>query len=247
MKTDKNILVMAGAREAHDVIASLVEQGLPVIASLPEAERSFDPLPVPTRIDAFRSPKELERWMAEHSVTHVIDASHPFDYDISALAHEVCRKRGLPYLRVLRRPWRETARDIWINVSSVREAASVVPEAARVFSNTGWQTLPDYAEFRGQRLYMRQVHPSTDAPPFPFMKFVQGTPPFSMAEEERLFRSLKISHLICRNVGGTASVSKVLAARVLQLPVIMIARPPLPDDLPVVQTAAAAVEWVLRE
>ena len=240
-------LVMSGAREAHGVIRELEVHGVQVIASLPEPERSFDPLPVPTRIGPFASSSEMEQWLDAESVTCLVDASHPFDDSISALAYELCRKRSLPYLRVLRPPWARTADDMWIGVSSVREAAGAVPETARVFSNTGWKTLPDYAEFRGRRLYMRHIHPSTGVPPFAFMEFVQGTPPFSVNEEAHLFKSLEISHLICRNVGGTASVSKVLAARALRLPVIMIARPPLPDGLPVVQTVAEAVEWVLSE
>jgi precorrin-6A/cobalt-precorrin-6A reductase len=154
-----------------------------------------------------------------------------------------CIKSGLRYLRLLRPAWGATIRDRWQEVASIPQAVRLVPSTARVFSNTGWKTLSDYADFRGRKLYMRQTHPATGPTPFAFVEFVEGTPPFTQFQEEVLFQRLGVSHLICRNVGGAASMSKLLAARRLGLPVYMVARPPLPAYMPVVDSIADALAW----
>jgi precorrin-6A/cobalt-precorrin-6A reductase len=234
---------MAGSREAHGIVTALLSRGCRVIASLPEPERTFDALPVPTRMGGFASPDTLAGWMQENRVAKVIDASHGFDNVISEMAAAVCKRLGLKYLRVLRPVWRATSRDRWQPVPSIKHAAQAVPAGARVFTNTGWPTLPDYAAFGGQRLFMRQMHAPSQPAPFPFVEFVEGRPPFSQFQEEALFRRLRVTHLICRNVGGAASMSKLLAARAMEIPVFMVARSPAPAHLPVVETVTEALAW----
>ena len=53
--------------------------------------------------------------------------------------------------------------------------------------------------------------------------------PFSKEEEIALMRSWKISLLLCKNSGGEASFAKLLAARELSIPVLMVKRPELPE------------------
>ncbi len=243
MSTGEKTLVLAGAREAHGVVAGLRARNRKVIASLPEPERMFDPLPVPTRVGRFDGPSALKAWMQDQKVARVIDTSHGFDDDVSLCAAGVCATLGLPYLRVLRPAWTATARDQWTHFATVRAAVEGVPPGARVFSNTGAGTLPDYAGFPGGIVYMRQTHPVAEASPYPFLEFLSGTPPFSLIDEEALFRDLEITRLICRNVGGAASMSKILAARRLGIRVLMIDRPAPPPGAPVVEAVADALAW----
>jgi precorrin-6A/cobalt-precorrin-6A reductase len=234
---------MTGAREAHGIVPGLLARGGRVISSLPERERTFAPLPVPTRIGRFATAAAFERWITEEQVGKVIDASHVFDMDISKMVNAACARREIPYLKVLRPAWRATADDRWIDAAAISEASEAVPAGARVFSNTGWRSLPDYAGFHGERLYLRQTHPATAPAPYGYVQFIEGSPPFSEADEESLFRALRITHLICRNVGGTASRTKLLAARRLGLSVFMVARPPVPVGWPVAKTVQEALAW----
>lgn len=234
---------MAGAREAHGLVSQFVARGRRVIASLPEEERVFDPLPVPTRIGLFDSATALDNWFRAQNVVCVIDASHAFDAGISRQAARLCARRNLRYLRVLRAPWQASAQDSWTVYDTVRKAADDIPPDARVFSNTGRASLPDFEGFRGQVLFLRQTQPQTDAPPFPFVQYVTGIPPFPQRSEENLFRTLRITRLICRNVGGSASFSKLLAARRLGIRVSMVARPAPPAAMPVVDNVAEALAW----
>ena len=234
---------MAGAREAHGLVAGLRARGRNVIASLPEPERGFEPFPVPTRVGAFLDGRTLEDWIRAENVTCVLDASHAFDADIANRVAMVCAKRNLRYLRILRRPWRATAQDVWTIYRTVRQASQGVPPGARVFSNTGRASLPDFAEFSGHRLFLRQTQEPGSAPPFRFVQYVVGQPPFSQRSEEILFRELRISRLICRNVGGAASISKLLAARRLGIRVAMVDRPNPPPGMSVVDNVTEALAW----
>jgi precorrin-6A/cobalt-precorrin-6A reductase len=243
MRPEHTVLVMAGSREAHGLITGLRARGRHVIASLPEPERMFGSLPVPTRVGGFENSDEMAVWMQAQSVATVIDASHAFDTEVSRMAGSVCTRLALRYIRVLRPPWTATILDRWHHVSSVAQAARLVPKDARVFANTGWQSVNDYADFSGERLFLRQTHEARSPSPYRFMEFIVNTPPFSQFQEQALFEELRITHLICRNVGGAASMSKLLAARVLSVPVYMVARSQAPAHLKVVDTVPEALAW----
>lgn len=243
MKQGETTLVMAGAREAHGVITHLLTRNRNVVASLPEPERVFNALPVPTRTGPFSDTAALETWVQDNNVACVIDASHAFDSAVSNQIAQVCLGQNLRYVRVLRPAWKAAQRDHWSFYTSVRDAASAMPVNTRGFSNTGWASLPEFETFSGERLFLRQTHSPTNPPPLDFVEFVVGTPPFSQQSEEILFRELRISCLFCRNVGGAASMSKLYAARKLGLRVAMINRPPAPEGMPIVQTVAEALAW----
>jgi precorrin-6A/cobalt-precorrin-6A reductase len=49
--------------------------------------------------------------------------------------------------------------------------------------------------------------------------------------------------LICRNVGGAASMSKLLAARAMCLPVYMVRRADVTAPHRMVETVAEALAW----
>ncbi|QJF50951.1 precorrin-6A/cobalt-precorrin-6A reductase [Roseobacter ponti] len=243
MKHGGTTLVLAGAREAHGVVAGLAESGETVIASLPEPERGVPPLPVSVRQGRFSGEDEMRAWMGAQDVRRVLDASHSFDDDISNMAAEICRADGMPYLRILRDGWMHTAADRWSRFATISEAVRTVPQDARIFSNTGFGSLRHYADFPGQRLFLRQTGQAEATPPWPFVTIVAGQPPFSEAQERDLFTELAITGLICRDVGGPASFSKLAAARALGLPVLMINRPDPPPDVTLASTVAEALAW----
>ncbi len=243
MNVEHTTLVMAGAREAHALVTGLVSRGRRVIASLPEPERMFDALPVPTRVGLFDGPRSFANWLLHNNVGVILDASHAFDDDVCDMARTVAAAQGLAYLRLLRPPWTATAHDIWQHVASLQDAAAALPRDARVFANTGWQSLGAFAEFKGRKLYLRQTGSTARPPPFDFVECIEGQPPFSQFQEEDLFRRLGVTHLVCRNVGGPSSMSKLLAARALRLPVIMVDRQLPAQTVPQVETVAEALSW----
>lgn len=238
---------MAGAREAHGVISGLLAAGRRVAASLPEPERAFGPIPVRTRVGAFADVNDIRAWFEAQEVTHVVDASHAFDHRLSDAVRRAALALDLPCVRLLRQPWQVSPQDRWTPVPCLRQAVRAMGPGERAFSTTGWASICDYAGFRGDMVFMRQTHASREPPGYRFIRFVTGTPPFSQAQEETLFRSLGVSCLVCRNFGGEAGLSKLAAARRLGLRVFMVERPALPEGAEVVTSVEAALEWWARQ
>ncbi len=64
--------------------------------------------------------------------------------------------------------------------------------------------------------------PDCAAGNLPNHKLVLGKPAAEPKSEEALLLAEQISHIVCRNSGGEGAYAKIIAARNLQLPVIMI-------------------------
>jgi len=63
----------------------------------------------------------------------------------------------------------------------------------------------------------------------PYASVVVSRGPFTLQGDRDLLRSRDIEWIVARNAGGSGALAKIEAARQLGLPVIMIARPQLPD------------------
>lgn len=236
------VFLLAGAREAHEIAAGLDALGRDILVSLPEPERGLPAFPVPVDFGGFVDAAAFATRLNCQPIRAVIDASHGFDAQISTQAHTACTRLGIAYLRVLRPQWRAGPRDHWQEVPHVAQAQSLIGLGARVFSTTGRASLKAYQDFPGAALFLRQTEQHKKKPPWPFVHYVPGKPPFSVADEVATFQRLNIDQLIFRNMGGQPGSSKIEAARQLGLPVIMIARPGPPDG-PTVATAKQALSW----
>lgn len=237
------MLLLAGTGEAKRIAWGLADSGRPVIASLAGATRQPEPLPVPTRIGGFGGEAGLRAYLAAEGISAVLDATHPFAQRITDRTARVCSEMGLPYCQVLRPAWTPQAGDHWTTVKGPADVAQLVPEEAVVFLATGRRTLAEYAGLAGRRVLARMVDPPTAPFPFEGGEFVIGRPPFSQNDEEALFKALGVTHLVVKNAGGAGGRAKLDAARALGVPVLMLARPPMPDA-PRVASVQAALDWV---
>ncbi len=237
------LLLLAGTGEAKRMAWGLVDSRLPVVASLAGATRDPEPLPVATRIGGFGGADGFVAYLQDAGITAVLDATHPFATRITDRTAAICAERGIPYLQFLRPAWLPGPGDDWTTILAEAEAAAHIPRGATVFLGTGRQTLERFANLEGRRVICRQIDPPTAPFPFEGGEYLIGRPPFPVADEEKLFRQLGIDVLVVKNAGGAASATKLTAARNLGLPVLMIARPPMPDA-PRVDTVAAALDWV---
>ena len=73
--------------------------------------------------------------------------------------------------------------------------------------------------------------------------WVGGRPPFSVADETALLSARHCRSLFVRAAGGEGARAKLIAARVLGLPVVMLERPPAPAA-PVVEDPQSALAWL---
>jgi precorrin-6A/cobalt-precorrin-6A reductase len=97
----------------------------------------------------------------------------------------------------------------------------------------------------GCRYLVRLIDRPRRAPPLPRHEVVLGRGPFTVADERALLVRHRIDAIVCRASGGAATEAKILAARALALPVVMLRRPPgEPGER--VETVAAALDWIAQ-
>jgi precorrin-6A/cobalt-precorrin-6A reductase len=238
------VLVLGGTTEGRLLATSLAGvPGCSVISSLAGRVRAPLRLPGVVRVGGFGGVPGLSDFLTSSSISTVVDATHPFASSISAHAVSACAATGVPLL-VLRRPaWAPVDQDRWIPVPSLAAAASAVASFERVFLTTGRQGLSAFAPCPSWFL-VRTVDPPSGMLPAR-MELLLDRGPFTLAGEVSLLRRWAVDVVVTKNSGGFAP--KLDAARSLGLPVIMVDRPPVVDDIaPVVSTVEDALAWLAK-
>lgn len=203
-----------------------------------------------TRIGGFGGIDGLATWLRQNAIDAVVDATHPFAAQMSRHAVIACAQAGTPLLRLERPGWTATPQDQWHMVASIAEAADTLAHASRwnafrqsVFLTTGRkETRPFLVAPQHHYLFRSIEQPDVaDLPPDTQVICARG--PFDLAAERQLMHDQQITVLVTKNSGGSATQAKLVAARELGIPVIMIARP-AQHDTACVHNAAAALAWL---
>jgi len=238
-----HVLILAGSGEARQLVPRLSGRaGVSMTVSYLRNPQLAQAPGIRLRVGGFGGEEGFVAFLRDHKVDAILDATHPFATRITARTARVAQAMGLPHLYLLRPAWRPTSNDRWTMVRDATEAARLIRPAQRVFVASGRGTLEPLRTC-GARLFCRRLSPPDD--PFPFQggEFLFGLPPFSVAQEIALFTEKRIEMLMVKNAGGTASFSKLDAARALNLPVLMLERP-APPECATVQTMEEAETWV---
>jgi precorrin-6A/cobalt-precorrin-6A reductase len=241
MTKEPHILLLAGSTQARQTAEALQAQGLSYAAWMSEAPRGSGQMPQAPQLRRFDSAAQMQAAMVQGGFDAVLDAGHVFDAATTAQAFAAARALGLPHLRLARPAWDLPQAE---RVHDVTAASALIPPGARVFSATGWDSLPAFAGFAGEVLLLRQTRRHGRAAPWPFVELVFGDPPFSVRAERALFEALRVDTLVCRNIGGEASMPKIEAAQALALRLIVIERPAPPSGMRVVTDMTAALDWM---
>lgn len=213
------LLILAGTAEARDLAKYCAATKIPAQASLSGATRKPLPLAVPTRHGGFGGADGFKTFIKEQNISAILDATHPFASFITERTFQVSQELGLPMMRYDRPEWKPSEGDKWTFINDESEAINYISSHLNVFLATGRQSLLKFKNISNSRLYCRQIDPPDM--PFPWLNgtFIIGRPPFSEAAEKALFLKLNIDVLIVKNSGGSASRTKLDAARSLEMPV----------------------------
>ena len=247
------ILILGGTGEAAR-LARLLEARTEydVVTSL--AGRTRRPAAVPGRVrtGGFGGVEGLSAYLASERVDVVVDATHPFAEAISRHAACACGALGVPRVQLWRPAWSPLEGDRWLRVATPGAAAEAVAEApvsdnGCVFLSTGARDVQAFGELRTVRFLVRLV----DAPPAPLplarCELVVARGPFAVADERRLFHEHRVELLVCKNSGGAATHPKLVAARELRIPVVMVDRPNPVRKGSRVETVEEAMDWLVRQ
>jgi precorrin-6A/cobalt-precorrin-6A reductase len=243
----RHLLILGGTGEATMLArAALARFGetLAVTTALAGRTRRPGPIPGQVRIGGFGGAAGLADYLIDRGVDRLIDATHPFAAEISRAARLAAARTGVPRLTLRRPPWRRHALDRWIEVDSIAAAALLAGRVGRrAWLTVGANSLVPFAAVTGVRFLVRLVDPPPLPLPLQDYEVVVGRGPFSLAGERHLLQRHAIDVVICKASGGAATEAKLIAARELNLPVIMVRRPPAQPG-PSVETIDAALDWL---
>jgi len=235
------VLLLGGTGEAR-ALAKTLHPRVAIISSL--AGRVPDPaLPVgPVRIGGFGGVDGLRRWLQEQRVDAVVDATHPFAATMTAHAAQVCGELRIPHLVLARTAWDPGGA---IVVASDTEAANTVVHQrySRIFLTTGRSGIKAFSDSNAWFLIRAVTEPDAASLPRHY-ELVLSRGPYRYEDELALLREHRIDALVTKNSGGEMTRAKLDAAAALDIPVVMVARPPLPEGVTAVRTVQQVADWV---
>lgn len=239
-----HVLILGGTTEARRLAEILHGGPMRVTNSL--AGRVAEPRRPPgdVRVGGFGGAEGLARWLREHRVDALIDATHPFAGTISFNAAAAAAALHIPLLALRRPSWDTVDGDDRHRVGSLAEAADALPRlGSRVFLTTGRMGLAAFAHLDRLWFLVRSV----DAPEPPQPQQTQvllDRGPFTLDGERELLRRHRIDVLVTKDSGGAATAPKLAAAREAGIPVLLVRRPPVPPGIPVVAGPEEAIAWL---
>jgi precorrin-6A/cobalt-precorrin-6A reductase len=240
-------LLLGGTGDANALASALALARIDAIYSY--AGRTQIPLghALPTRIGGFGGAAGLADYIRQERITHLIDATHPFAAEMSRHAVEACVATNTPLIALERAPWARTSGDNWIEVADIEAAVAALPDApASVFLAIGRQHIARFATKPQHAYTLRFVDAPDSALPLPNAEVIVSRGPLTLEGDRELMDSRSTEYLVTRNSGGNGARAKIDAARELGIPVIMIARPALPER-PRAENIEQVMAWLAHD
>lgn len=235
-----HLLILGGTTEANALACAVAERGIPATYSYAGRVDNPRAQPIPVRVGGFGGADGLARYIRDHQITHVVDATHPFAAQMSDNAVEACRQTRVPLAALTRAAWEKQDGGNWQHVPDIPAAVQALAGAPqRVFLAVGRMHLEDFA-VQPQHHYLLRLVDEPAALPLPDCEVVVSRGPFTEAGDYALMQRHGIELVVSKNAGGTGARAKLDAARALGIPVLMIDRPALPQ-----RTELASVVQVL--
>jgi precorrin-6A/cobalt-precorrin-6A reductase len=241
----KHILILGGTTEARELGQHLAAR-TDIAATLSLAGRTASPLAqaVPVRRGGFGGIAGLTQYLRDNAIDALIDATHPYARTISAHALGAASETKTPMLALCRPPWRAVAGDRWTEVLDAHEAVRTLGIKPRnVFLAVGRQEIIHFASAPQHHYLIRSVEPVEPPLTVPDARYLLARGPFEEEQERALLLAHGIDVVVAKNSGGIATYGKIVAARTLGIPVILLQRP---AELPVhrVATVAETMAWL---
>ena len=243
MKSVTSVLLLAGTTEATKIANVLVrDYHVDVLSSL--AGVTLDPAPRAGRVRSggFGGVEGLANHLRTDPVDAILDATHPFAAVMPFHVAAAAAKTATPACRVLRPAWTETPEDQWTVVPDLAGALGALANfgSRRVMLSVGRQGTGAFVEldawFLIRAIEMPDILPARH-------RLVLSRGPFDLEAERVLLSSQRIDALVTKNAGGASTSAKLVAARELGIPVVMIARPAQPE-VTTVSNLDQALEWL---
>lgn len=237
------LLILGGTAEAAELSARLAgDDRLETVTSLAGLTRMPAALGGRVRRGGFGGPDGLAAFLKDERYDALIDATHPFAARIAAHAAEAAEIAGVPRVKLVRPPFERSEGDRFVPVPDMEAAAAMLPQGARVFLAAGRREIAAFAARPDLWCLVRMIEPPAAGERLPGGEVILGRPPAEPEAEIELLTKHRIGWIVSKDSGGQAG-AKIIAARRLGLPVVLVERPEAPRG----ETAAdidAVLAWI---
>lgn len=242
------VLVLGGTSEASALAQVLAaDERFDAVLSFAGRTQNPKPPPIPFRVGGFGGIEGLEAFLRDQAIEAVVDATHPFAAQMSAHAIAACAAVHVPLIALERPAWTPQAGDRWIEVPDLEAAALALGEAPRrVFLAIGRMHLDAFAGQPQHDYLVRLVDAPPGPLPLPRIEVVVGRGPFSVENDRAMLRAHGTGIVVAKNAGGSGAEAKIVAARDLGLPIVMIARPAIAPRASV-GTVPEVMDWLAHQ
>lgn len=234
------IMVLYGVGESRALIKALKDRGYGVVA-VARTDYGSRLAGVSGALSVVTAPAgagEMSSLIRSLGVRQVIDATHPFDSPVSAVAREACGALGVPYIRFGRGETDLPDDPLICRTHSWDNAAEMAAGiGGTVFLTTGSHNLAVFLQYpglAGRRIVVRVlpehrvIKKCQDLGVSPRdIVAIQG--PFSVKLNKALFQAYRAGVIVTRDGGPSGGTeNKIRAALDLGVPVVLIRREKLP-------------------
>jgi len=230
------VLILGGTTEARSLAERLAGRAdVDVVSSLAgRVARPRRPAGQ-VRVGGFGGQAEMASWLEAHGIRAVT---------ISRNAAAAAATSHVPLLALRRPPWVPGDGDRWHLAASLEEVAPMLAAlGSRHFLTVGRQGVSWFAGVSDAWFLVRSVDPPQEPMP-PHRELLLDRGPYSLAGEIALIRAHRIDTVITKNSGGEATAAKLVAARELGLPVVMVQRPEVPGGISAVADVESVEVWL---
>ena len=217
------ILLLGGVGDALAIARRLAPQDIYSLAGLGKVPAD---LPCQVRVGGYGGAEGLAAFMAAEGIDLLLDITHPYAAQISANAARAAQLSGVPCWALRRPGWQAGGGDDWREVADWSALSAALELFQRPLFTLGREPL---AHLQAIPLHQHwTVRCLDDYPGTPRARVIGARGPFNLADERALFAAGQFDVLISKNSGSSATDPKLQVARELGLPVLLLARPPLP-------------------
>ncbi len=240
------LLLLGGTTEAS-ALAKVLAHRTDIEATLSLAGRTEAPAkqPLPTRIGGFGGVDGLVGWLRDHRIDVLVDATHPFAAQMSHHAAAAAAIVGIPVAAFGRPAWEKQPGDRWIEVGDLGSAALAIGETKkRVLLTTGRLGLAAFEAAPQHHYVIRTIEHPGDLDGLPDHVLILDRGPFDLDQERTLMSAARIDVVVTKNSGGEATRPKLVAARELGIPVVIVQPPARPEGVPLFGSVAEVLAFV---
>nr|WP_301296091.1 cobalt-precorrin-6A reductase [Pseudomonas citronellolis] len=186
-----------------------------------------DDLACQVRVGGYGGAEGLADFIAGQGYDLLLDATHPYAAQISRNAARAAQLAGVPCWALRRPGWHPRAGDDWREVEGWAQLIAALAPFERPLFTLGREPLEHLGEIPEHQFWTvrcLQSLPGTER-----AEVLGARGPFSLEGERELFVRLGTDVLVSKNSGSQATEPKLQVARERGVPVLILARPELPE------------------